>query len=406
MCKKRAVCTFHGIGQGLFYSCEIEMNSNWGRTFFRFVYDCGTLYKEDEQLLERKINDCFKHSNSDECEIDALFLSHFDYDHVSGIPQLMKKFKVKNIFIPYLAPEIMLLLGIKAIEEGWQDEDLLLFQNPIRYFSDYGCNAVFVIGAVPPTNDQINERGENRQVVAETQDFYFSGHNVVRDEKDGTIVYNCGATMTVKSYRADWEFRIYQDQTKETQKSIVKEINRCLGNRSLDELFTPTIQDNMLFHEIKELYKKITNGINQSSMVLYHAPAEKQIGSYNIYTNCKNCGWCYCHDNSVGTLLTGDINTKKLREKGAFFLDFVNLFPHDIGFLQIPHHGSGHNLSLGIISQLIERQCVAFICSYGRGNQFRHPDPYMLDQLVDQVSGQIIHVNQSKSFRYTIEIDC
>lgn len=80
--------TFHPVGQGAFYS---ERHEN-----FNIVYDCGTQYKpRPSKGIERTVKTAF---GKDE-EIDILFISHFDYDHVGHISTLRDSLqKIKKLF--------------------------------------------------------------------------------------------------------------------------------------------------------------------------------------------------------------------------------------------------------------------------------------------------------------------
>ena len=70
---------FHPVGQGAFYS-ERHENHN-------IVYDCGTDYfNRGKKGIKNTISQSF---SKDEI-IDILFISHFDYDHVSLIEHLKK----------------------------------------------------------------------------------------------------------------------------------------------------------------------------------------------------------------------------------------------------------------------------------------------------------------------------
>lgn len=82
---------FHGVGQGLFYSGEIELES---RKKFSFVYDCGTKRNIDKHFLKEAINTIHSH-------IDYLIISHFHVDHINGIRELLKGRTVGKIFLPY-----------------------------------------------------------------------------------------------------------------------------------------------------------------------------------------------------------------------------------------------------------------------------------------------------------------
>ena len=70
----KIIRTFHPVGQGAFYS---ERHEN-----FNVVYDCGTEYpKRTDKGIKRTVETAFR---KDE-EIDILFISHFDFDHVGHI---------------------------------------------------------------------------------------------------------------------------------------------------------------------------------------------------------------------------------------------------------------------------------------------------------------------------------
>lgn len=77
------------VGQGLFYSGNIDKK-------FNFIYDCGgdVPYIDiavDKYISEMKIN-----------ELDMLIISHFDEDHINGLPRLFSRVKkISKIFIPY-----------------------------------------------------------------------------------------------------------------------------------------------------------------------------------------------------------------------------------------------------------------------------------------------------------------
>ena len=101
----KAKFTFFKAGQGLFYGGRIWQPET--NQVFTVVYDCGTspFIAGNNQSLNKEIKyfkdgpDCFPRNNE---EIDLLFISHLDYDHVSGLKRLLTEFKVKNIILPYI----------------------------------------------------------------------------------------------------------------------------------------------------------------------------------------------------------------------------------------------------------------------------------------------------------------
>ncbi|MGP1512601.1 MAG: hypothetical protein ACTTIT_08850 [Treponema sp.] len=45
-------------------------------------------------------NKSLVYNNLPDCDIEVLFISHFDHDHISLIPYLKQIRKIKNVFIP------------------------------------------------------------------------------------------------------------------------------------------------------------------------------------------------------------------------------------------------------------------------------------------------------------------
>ena len=89
----------HPIGQGAFYSERIECDD---RTY-NIVYDCGSgNFNKAPKLLEREITSYYKKNDV----IDALFISHFDNDHINGINELRRHTsEIKNVIVPLIEQE-------------------------------------------------------------------------------------------------------------------------------------------------------------------------------------------------------------------------------------------------------------------------------------------------------------
>lgn len=81
---------FNPVGQGGFYEELFDDIYDYPKAarIFRTVYDCGS-------FNERRLYDIINSKGNG--NIDILFISHFDYDHVGGIPHLCAKNKINNI---------------------------------------------------------------------------------------------------------------------------------------------------------------------------------------------------------------------------------------------------------------------------------------------------------------------
>lgn len=86
----KATLIQHPVGQGGLMSGLLELPD---RTI-HWVYDCGSNQAEPR---DREIAIVEGHGN-----LDVLFLSHLDSDHVNGIDRLLMSVKVQEVVLPDL----------------------------------------------------------------------------------------------------------------------------------------------------------------------------------------------------------------------------------------------------------------------------------------------------------------
>ena len=102
----------HAIGQGFFHSGVVAIEDN----VFNYVYDCGSDYAEPINAAVTSYID-----NLQQDFIDALFVSHLHFDHVSGLDRLLVSVRAKRVFLPYLSPHSRLLLVAAALDRDQLD---------------------------------------------------------------------------------------------------------------------------------------------------------------------------------------------------------------------------------------------------------------------------------------------
>lgn len=143
---KRLTMTVFPIGQGLFTQSDVRV----GEELFRIIYDCGELHKKLKQaetyleLLSGR-------------QLDLIVISHFDWDHISFIPELLVKTGgAKRAWIPYLAPKLRLLFAMAtAIQAelsghslaGYRDA-VALAANPTEWLEGHGVEEVEEVGGL------------------------------------------------------------------------------------------------------------------------------------------------------------------------------------------------------------------------------------------------------------------
>ena len=112
--------TFHAVGHGCFVTERFK--SQKGNDEIKVVYDCGGLKK----TVDKEINNTFIKDD----EIYALCISHFDRDHINGLPTLLERCKtIKNVWLPYLTKKekTVIALNYFAKNDGIIDSKYLSF---------------------------------------------------------------------------------------------------------------------------------------------------------------------------------------------------------------------------------------------------------------------------------------
>jgi Metallo-beta-lactamase superfamily len=95
----------HPIGQGNFHTASISLEATEQHPTeekFNYVYDCGS---DNYSALNREIG-VFVHSNK---KVDALFISHLDSDHVSGLDRLIAGIEIDTVYLPYVDDMLTLM---------------------------------------------------------------------------------------------------------------------------------------------------------------------------------------------------------------------------------------------------------------------------------------------------------
>ena len=156
---------FHGVGQGLFASGAIY-SCRKGTLKYQWVYDCGS--STSQALLQQRVAE-LKARQPQGDRLHLVTLSHFDRDHISGICDLLRSFKVLDLLLPYMPLWKRLLIAFQ--ERITPDEDLFrFFINPVEYLADLDGSdirrVIFVGGSGedgPPAPDVPPRRNEPPQ---------------------------------------------------------------------------------------------------------------------------------------------------------------------------------------------------------------------------------------------------
>lgn len=424
--------TFFKAGQGTFYGgiiCSPKSLQSW-----TIVYDCGTTPRisGNSQSLNAEI-DNFKESRNCLCygneTIDILFISHLDYDHVSGVNRLMNEFKVKRIVIPYFPEDIrkFALLSLPDrkdihVEDLSEGSFISFVANPYSYLRNFPENPeteIFVIN--PELNEnteypgyiESNDSSENNIYARGTQIEANSNSDLHKRDK----FYKNNLQFLIQN---KWEFTTFCMPIPLIQFKNTKAcLNKLLGRRANARITYEEIKKlvGQKRKQTRDCYEKCLSDVNAHGIVLVHGPINFEHLEGNMFSNddlnIERCMECYEYRNDyhfretgkrpfLATLLMGDTSLNPQNNIIQFSTEFLKKLPF-VHVFQVPHHGSKENWNLINYHNLLlgnnTRHNVFNICSFGYGNKYGHPS----HQVLYDLNHSIVLNSQFQSF--TVEYD-
>ena len=361
--------TFQPVGQGAFYTEQFSKDDGG---VFNMVYDCGS-----DSLDIQSFSKVIKNSFPKEPVIDAVFISHFDSDHINGLPELMRNYKVNKIFLP-------LITGAAEIAY-WR------FKSNVDSLTGKREAIPIAERLLDPDNDNSPEklfRG-------------FSHHNVPEiiriqqlegDARPDVAAHNVCDRLGLPN----WRFVPFNFKRFEREPDFRAILSDAISDVTPETMVNDFIADptevfrGIGFKKSKELLRRINKitrerlcskpfrarfgSINGNSMTLYSGERERE-GQFSL-----SCG-CHCNDGrkyKAGCLYMGDYAAKDSQawESLVRFYDDVKCW-HGIGCIQLPHHGSRHDFNPEIADMDV---CSAV--SFGLGNTHHHPGKDVILELL------------------------
>ena len=353
---------FHPVGQGGFYSESFKAENN----NFNVVYDCGSISRGVDKVISNSFD-----KNED---IDILFISHFDSDHVNKINILKNSVgKIKTVIMPLLSEEDkdFLLLVYKWLGSEYKNS-LDILNNPKEFFGSE-TKIIWVREVVESRDEESNQEIRD---VAEIED----GAEIKSGE-------NINFSLEGRKF---WIYKPYNYKNKIRHKELLKKFreNNILINDLKDIEY--------IFNHIKEIrkcYKEVEGSINQNSLVLYSNLIEYKDSTACIYIYIRedywkfHPFWRYCFSKNqfnLGCIYTGDVDLKTIVD------DFKNKIKRckyylPVNTIQVPHHGSKNGFDIDFFNDFSEgRRRIISPISFGLSNPYGHPSNMVIKQLTSE----------------------
>lgn len=411
--------TFYNVGQGLFYSGLIKNDKQQ----LSFVYDCGSKSPNRGKILEDAVEEFSESFGDSTKKIDLLVISHFHADHVNGLEKLLDMAEVNTVVIPYFPPIVRLYYALaNPGQDKWYYEFL---SDPVKYFfnKERGIEKIILIfengGPLePPTKLDNNEAKLDIKLKnSENQDLdnILALDNI---DKDKVLCKNTNGYISYAINNIFWLFAFYNYPI---DRNDLESFWECIKTFVND--IKEVIKDIENIKDIKEkCYNKITNNLNNTSLILYNGPhinphiedCSIKYCEYKYYPYKPHeffgCNY-YCHYpyypyfgyyyknlKYCSTLLTGDIS---LKFKYDDIKKHFSKYQQQIHTILIPHHGSGENWKDDILQDF--KNSFLYPVSFGLENQYGHPNPEVINSILES-NKNVILINQYFGFKKVINI--
>ena len=341
----RLIRTFHPVGQGAFYSEEFK--GEGGDVLFRVLYDCGCIWgdknqKHGMQVLGEQIS---QWKGTGHSGIDYLFISHFDFDHVSLLKTLKDGgVKVERVISPLLENDEK--VALTNFYEG------VFKRNESEFLGDLIENPGKALG------------GENIWVAPLKADGRLSDEDFSVDVASGDHVAS-GTRFPVDIPNADLDWRYIpcnfeiESRGLEFREALKKKFGERFDPKTLEGF--PGLMKlygrgkRRAFRKLKAVYDSVEGNINENSMIVYSGPVDcegkdwKCVGQSMLSCNSSKCPPqhklpCVALGNAENRvkggcgpacIYTGDADLK-VTAIDVWYRDFW----HFVGTIQVPHHGS------------------------------------------------------------------
>ena len=367
--------TFHPVGQGAFYSEQIEYGNN---DPFVMVYDCGSntippvrkngIIKSGSKL-EKRVN-----SDLGSNKVDLLFISHFDEDHINGCELL----DPKTVVLPFVNSTYRWILDIIGILTGNPSLSTLFF-DPRAIFQN--AKVIRILENEDENRDQNIEDGSDNPVDLNDPDL-FAG------KQDKEIIIKSGTPIFAAVGSQIWEYIPWNPNFSKFFAKFEKKIVDS-PNLDINELRKQSNGKYVIsvFERLKEIYTSLQDK-NDHSVLVYSGPnLQKASQDWTLFYLGSDTGWCRRRfvPNDVSGRLSciffGDI---KVEDK--WLITFYRLLGEDrmnnVGCIQIPHHGSVANEGWKCLDSPYLNRPIICVISVGEVNRYGHPSAKVISKLL------------------------
>lgn len=386
-------------GHGFFHTGAVS----GGEAQVTYAYDCGSL-SGGSGSLNREI-----HEASERLErIDLFFLSHFDFDHVSGVQKLASLVKVGTFVIPLVSAEERFFRLASRLADGNPDEvappslddpywDLLAA--PEATLGQLAQNVVSIAPGLPlDIGDYVAEKAPSPRDLTEAgvaAPSLGSIGSVTPALCDGDVVW-IWATFVTQAVAAYATYFVEQlerrgliaDATSLSRPEVISDL--VLTKRGdLTKIYRETVKQVGKSHTLNLTSLMLFSGPNPSSGVRTYRRRDSNRERTEIGAWSPGPGWLGC----------GDANFRAKGRRDEFNKVF-SAAKRQVGTFAPSHHGSRHDWDRSLLDGFGPDGDSIPVCVFGADGTYQHPSHQVLLD-INASGGITVLVGNDERSRWT-----
>ena len=415
----------HAVGQGGFHTGELVapldpaviVTSSIGvqvvaRSKFRYVYDCGSRQLKRCKVLAQRYT-----KSLDDKRIDLLFLSHFDDDHVNGVPELLSASsgaRAETIVMPWVDNVERLIAFGKASLRGKAISPFFrsLIVDPGTALATFRPGRVVFIrrgprdpdgGRLIDLNPEDGPDGSFRAKIRPADEgkgvWYPAQSTLSADGSTDIFVVDDGTVVDVSATAMpfSWLFKPYVRVSDAARVSAFErdaEMRLCWSWGAFRhwvedaDVRRDLVSDPLKIRALADAYRSAFGDRNLTSLSLFSGPDTDSNRGGRLLLSLGSSGCQLVR--KIGWLGTGDAPLKNHKDANELLSHYLPQ-QASISTLGLPHHGSVHNYSAAVVATFQPETCVA---SAKPPRNWKHPHPAVMADVTSQ-GAVAVHVDDT-----------